>query len=40
MKVFDITYHGETVTFADLPEYRKFYGKLESGIWEPGPSVH
>jgi FkbM family methyltransferase len=35
MKVFDITYHGETVTLADLPEYRKFYGKLESGLWEP-----
>jgi FkbM family methyltransferase len=35
MKVFDITYHGETVTLADLPEYRKFYGKLESGVWEP-----
>jgi FkbM family methyltransferase len=35
MKVFDITYHGETVTLADLPEYRKFYGKLASGIWEP-----
>ena len=35
MKVFDITYHGETVTLADLPEYRKFYHKLESGAWEP-----
>lgn len=35
MKVFDITYHGETVTLADLPEYRKFYGKLASGVWEP-----
>jgi FkbM family methyltransferase len=35
MKVFDITYHGETVTLADLPEYRKFYGKLASGAWEP-----
>ena len=35
MKVFDITYHGETVTLADLPEYRKFYGKLKSGVWEP-----
>ena len=35
MKRFDITYHGETVTLADLPEYRKFYGKLESGVWEP-----
>lgn len=35
MKRFDITYHGETVTLADLPEYRKFYGKLKSGIWEP-----
>lgn len=35
MKVFDISYHGETVTLADLPEYRKFYGKLASGVWEP-----
>lgn len=35
MKLFDITYHGETVTLADLPEYRKFYCKLESGKWEP-----
>lgn len=35
MKRFDITYHGETVTLADLPEYRKFYGKLQSGVWEP-----
>lgn len=35
MKCFDITYHGETVTLADLPEYRKFYGKLASGAWEP-----
>jgi FkbM family methyltransferase len=35
MNVFDITYHGETVTLADLPEYRKFYGKLAGGDWEP-----
>jgi FkbM family methyltransferase len=35
MKCFDITYHGETVTLADLPEYRRFYGKLKGGIWEP-----
>jgi hypothetical protein len=35
MKHFDITYHGETVTLADLPEYRKFYAKLASGQWEP-----
>lgn len=35
MKRFNITYHGETVTLADLPEYRKFYRKLESGQWEP-----
>jgi FkbM family methyltransferase len=35
MKCFDITYHGETVTLADLPEYRKFYGKLKAGTWEP-----
>jgi FkbM family methyltransferase len=35
MKHFDLTYHGETVTLVDLPEYRKFYGKLQSGAWEP-----
>jgi FkbM family methyltransferase len=35
MKFLDITYHGETVTLADLPEYRKFYSKLASGVWEP-----
>ncbi|MFZ5673875.1 MAG: FkbM family methyltransferase [Pseudomonadota bacterium] len=35
MKHFDIIYHGETVTLADLPEYHKFYRKLESGQWEP-----
>lgn len=35
MKHFDITYHGETVTLADLPEYHKFYRKLASGQWEP-----
>jgi len=35
MKHFDITYQGETITLADLPEYRKFYRKLESGAWEP-----
>jgi FkbM family methyltransferase len=35
MRFLDITYHGETVTLADLPEYRKFYGKLASGMWEP-----
>lgn len=35
MKALDITYHGETVTLADLPEYRKFYRKLASGVWEP-----
>jgi FkbM family methyltransferase len=31
----DITYAGETVTLADLPEYRKFYAKLAAGTWEP-----
>lgn len=35
MKAFDLTYHGETVTLADLPEYGKFYRKLASGTWEP-----
>jgi FkbM family methyltransferase len=32
---FDITYAGETVTLADLPEYGKFYAKLAAGTWEP-----
>lgn len=35
MKCLDIKYHGETVTLADLPEYRKFYEKLRKGLWEP-----
>lgn len=35
MKTIDLTYAGETVTLADLPEYAKFYRKLTSGSWEP-----
>ena len=35
MKTIDLTYAGETVTLADLPEYAKFYRKLTSGGWEP-----
>ena len=35
MKTIDLTYAGETVTLADLPEYAKFYRKLTSGEWEP-----
>jgi FkbM family methyltransferase len=35
MKTIDLTYAGETVTLADLPEYAKFYRKLTSGAWEP-----
>jgi FkbM family methyltransferase len=31
----DLTYAGETVTLADDPDYRKFYGKLTVGTWEP-----
>lgn len=35
MRTRDISYAGETVALADLPEYAKFYGKLASGKWEP-----
>lgn len=35
MNTLDISYAGQTVTLADLPEYRKFYGKLAAGTWEP-----
>lgn len=35
LKTVDLTYGGRTVALADLPEYRKFYGKLTSGQWEP-----
>lgn len=28
-------YGGRDVALADLPQYRKFYGKLTSGRWEP-----
>lgn len=31
----DLCYAGRTVALADLPEYRKFYAKLEAGRWEP-----
>lgn len=35
MNTVDVCYAGRTVTLADLPEYRKFYGKLSAGCWEP-----
>lgn len=35
METLDISYAGQTVTLADLPEYRKFYRKLAAGTWEP-----
>lgn len=35
MKTVDLTFAGRTVALPDLHEYRKFYGKLTSGIWEP-----
>lgn len=35
MKTVALTYAGRTVALPDLPDYRKFYGKLTSGTWEP-----
>ncbi len=35
LKTRDLHYAGRTVALPDLPEYRKFYGKLEAGQWEP-----
>lgn len=35
MDTLEISYAGQTVTLADLPEYRKFYRKLAAGRWEP-----
>ncbi len=35
MKTVGITFAGRTVALPDLPEYRKFYAKLEAGLWEP-----
>jgi FkbM family methyltransferase len=31
----EVRYFGRTVSLPDLPEYRKFYRKLEAGTWEP-----
>jgi FkbM family methyltransferase len=31
----EVRYFGRTVRLPDLPEYRKFYRKLEAGLWEP-----
>jgi FkbM family methyltransferase len=35
MDSIDITYFGRTVSFPDLPCYRKFYDRLRAGAWEP-----
>ena len=35
MKTLEITYAGRSVALPDLPDYRKFYGKLAGGTWEP-----
>ena len=35
MNTVALTYAGRTVNLPDLPEYRKFYGKLMAGTWEP-----
>jgi FkbM family methyltransferase len=35
VKTVDVTYAGKTVALPDLPDYRKFYGKLAAGVWEP-----
>jgi FkbM family methyltransferase len=35
MNSIDITYFGRTVSFPDLPRYRKFYALLREGAWEP-----
>lgn len=35
MKTVPVRYFGQTVNLPDLPEYQKFYRKLEAGIWEP-----
>jgi FkbM family methyltransferase len=35
MKTVKISYAGRTVELPDLPDYRKFYGKLAAGTWEP-----
>ena len=35
MNRVEVRYFGRTVSLPDLPEYRKFYRKLEAGAWEP-----
>jgi len=35
MDSINITYFGRTVSFPDLPRYRKFYARLRAGKWEP-----
>ena len=34
-RTIDINVGGRTIALPDLPEYRKFYEKLGSGLWEP-----
>ena len=34
-RTIDINVAGRMIALADLPEYRKFYEKLGSGLWEP-----
>lgn len=35
MQTIGLKYFGHTISLADLPQYRKFYGKLTAGSWEP-----
>jgi FkbM family methyltransferase len=35
LKTISVTIFGQAVECPDLPEYRKFYRKLEAGAWEP-----
>jgi FkbM family methyltransferase len=35
MKLLDHHVFGATISLPDLPEYRKFYRKLDAGAWEP-----
>jgi FkbM family methyltransferase len=35
VKTVPVRYFGQTVNLPDLPEYQKFYRKLEAGAWEP-----
>jgi FkbM family methyltransferase len=35
VKTVPVCYFGQTVELPDLPDYRKFYRRLEAGEWEP-----